>query len=263
MTVYKDTISPIRNESGSFMIRPSKLVAHRGYQAKYPENTALSLTRAIEAGAIFIELDVQFSADRLPIIYHDVDLLRVSGIDLPVFAANRADLLNQPAYEPARLGNQFIDEKISPLETVVDILAANPQVTAFVEIKDESIDHCGRETIIQSVMEILQPVKQQSVIMSFDYPLAIAARKAGWPLVAVVLKSWDDLQHPELALALPDYIYTNYKIIPDQYDLYNSPQLTGTRLVAYEVGTTTLGRTLLGRGVDMLETFEIEALLGA
>jgi glycerophosphoryl diester phosphodiesterase len=244
------------------MIHPSKLVAHRGYQAKYPENTALSLTKAIKAGAVFIELDVQFSADRLPIIYHDVDLLRVSGTDLSVFLADRADLLCQPAYEPARLGNKFIDEKISPLEILVDILVANPQVTAFVEIKDESVDHCGREAMIQSVMEILQPVKQQSVMMSFDYPLAIAAREAGWPMVGVVLKSWDDLQHPELALALPDYIYSDYNIIPDQYDLRNSPQLAAAQLVTYEVGTAALAQTLLGRGVDMLETFEIEVLLG-
>jgi hypothetical protein len=60
---------------------------------------------------------------------------------------------------------------------------------------------------------------------------------------------------------LPDYIYTDYKIIPTKYDLHNSPQLAKARLVAYEVGTAELGQALLARGVDMLETFEIEALL--
>jgi hypothetical protein len=82
-------------------------------------------------------------------------------------------------------------------------------------------------------------------------------------MVGVVLKSWDDLQHPELALALPDYIYSNYNIIPDLYDLRNSPQLAAAQLVTYEVGTAALAQTLLDRGVDMLETFEIEVLLGA
>ena len=245
------------------MINASQLVAHRGYQAKYPENTALSLTKAVEAGAVFIELDVQFSADQLPIIYHDIDLRRVSGTALSVFTADRANLLGQPAYEPARLGNQFITETISPLEALVDILMANPQVTAFVELKEESIAHCGRETIIQTAMAILQPVTQQAVIMSFDYPLATAAREAGWPQVGVVLKDWDDLQHPQLDLALPDYIYADYKIIPTTYDLHSSPQLAQARLVAYEVGTTELGQALLARGVDMLETFKIEALLSA
>ena len=99
------------------MIHPSKLVAHRGYQAKYPENTALSLIKAIEAGALFIELDVQFSGDRLPIIYHDTDLQRVSGQSGSVLTATRDELLSCPAYEPQRLGDTFKGEKISPLES--------------------------------------------------------------------------------------------------------------------------------------------------
>ena len=40
------------------MFHSKQLVAHRGYQAKYPENTVLSLNKAIGAGARFIELDV-------------------------------------------------------------------------------------------------------------------------------------------------------------------------------------------------------------
>ncbi|MBT6106400.1 MAG: glycerophosphodiester phosphodiesterase, partial [Porticoccaceae bacterium] len=95
------------------MIHPSKLVAHRGFQAKYPENTALSLIKAIEAGALFIELDVQFSGDQLPIIYHDSDLQRVSGQSGSVLSLSRAELLGCSAYEPQRLGDSFIAEKIS------------------------------------------------------------------------------------------------------------------------------------------------------
>ena len=56
------------------------LVAHRGLQSRFPENTLLALKKAIDSGAKYIELDVQFSADCLPIIYHDHDLQRVSGI---------------------------------------------------------------------------------------------------------------------------------------------------------------------------------------
>ena len=36
------------------------LVAHRGLQASYPENTALALNKAIAKGAQYIELDIQF-----------------------------------------------------------------------------------------------------------------------------------------------------------------------------------------------------------
>jgi len=242
------------------MIHPSKLVAHRGYQAKYPENTALSLTRAIEAGALFIELDIQFSRDQLPVIYHDTDLQRVSGRSGSVLTMSRAELLDCSAYEPQRLSDTFVGEKISPLEALVDILVANPEVTAFVELKEESIEHCGRALIIASVQEILQPVAERTVLMSFDYPLAIAARQAGWPQVGVVLQSWDDLSNAQVILARPDYIYTNYTNIPDDCDLTSIQALNDTVLVTYEVATQELGQQLLARHVDMLETFEIESM---
>ena len=245
------------------MIHPSKLVAHRGYQAQFPENTALSLNQAITAGALFIELDVQFSSDKLPIIYHDTDLQRVSGAPVQVFSTTRDKLLAYPACEPNRLGRAFENETIAPLETIVDILLANPQVTAFIEIKEESIEHCGRGLISTSVQEILQPVAAQTVIMSFDYPLAINARQAGWPLVGVVLKNWMDLSITDVVAAQPDYIFTDHNIIPTDCRLEQIGILSNARLVAYEVATPALANDLLRRGVDMLETFEIEAMLNA
>jgi len=245
------------------MIHPRKLVAHRGYQGQYPENTALSLNQAIAAGALFIELDVQFSSDKLPIIYHDTDLQRVSGAPVQVFSTTREKLLTYPACEPSRLGRAFENETISPLETIVDILLANPQVTAFIEIKEESIEHCGRELISTTVQQILQPVAAQTVIMSFDYPLAISARQAGWPMVGVVLKNWADLANTEVVTAQPNYIYTDHKIIPTDCRLEQEEILANALLVAYEVATPALANDLLRRGVDMLETFEIEAMLNA
>ncbi|MDE0746552.1 MAG: glycerophosphodiester phosphodiesterase family protein [Porticoccaceae bacterium] len=242
-------------------LNAEELVAHRGYRAKYPENTALSINKAIDAGALYVELDVQFSQDKLPIIYHDTTLSRVSGSDKSVFAFKRDELLVYPAYEPERLGDTFIAEKISPLESLVAILEANPDVKAFVELKDESIDHCGRELMLESVQQILQPVADRAVIMSFDYSLALGARKSGWPLVGLVLKQWDDLYLEEVKAAEPDFIYTDHLIIPPKCDLAAIEVLRDATLVAYEVGSQALGHSLLGRGVDMLETFEIEAML--
>ena len=237
------------------------LVAHRGYQAKYPENTQLSLTKAIQAGASFIELDVQFSADKLPVIYHDMSLQRVSGIQGLVNQTDREKLLSLPAYEPERLGDVFKDETLSPLEALTTLLQDNPHITAFVELKEESIEHCGREHILQSVTKILKPVATQSVIMSFDYQLAQMARQSNWPKVGLVLKNWSDLKSSEVIDSKPDFIYTNHLIIPPNCDLSNYSVLNDAQLVAYEVGDHKLAAALIGKGVDMLETFNIKELL--
>ncbi|RTR35209.1 glycerophosphodiester phosphodiesterase [Robertmurraya yapensis] len=47
------------------------IFAHRGYSAKYPENTMRAFREAEKAGADGIELDVQFSKDGEIVVIHD------------------------------------------------------------------------------------------------------------------------------------------------------------------------------------------------
>ena len=240
----------------------SQLVAHRGYRLKYPENTKLSLLKAIEAGAIFIELDVQFSRDKLPIIYHDCNLLRVSGKNKSVFNINRSSLITETASESERLGQTFQLETISPLEDLVSILTQNPAVTAFVELKDESISHCGREEMINKTAGILYEVAENTVIMSFDYQLCLKAREISWPQVGVVLERWSDLNCEIINQIEPDYIFVDQEMIPRDCDLKSCELLQKSNLVAYEIDDIQIGNNLLERGVDILETYEIGKFLG-
>ena len=240
----------------------SQLVAHRGYRFKYPENTKLSLLKAIEAGAIFIELDVQFSRDKLPIIYHDCNLLRVSGKNKSVFNINRSSLITETASESERLGQTFQLETISPLEDLVSILTQNPAVTAFVELKDESISHCGREEMIHKTAGILYEVAENTVIMSFDYQLCLKAREISWPQVGVVLDRWSDLNCEIINQIEPDYIFVDQEMIPRDCDLKSCELLQKSNLVAYEIDDIQIGNNLLERGVDILETYEIGKFLG-
>lgn len=233
------------------------LVAHRGLQARFPENTILGLNKAIEHGAKFIELDIQFSNDCLPIIYHDSDLQRVSGCSGKILDYSRQELLKLPAHEPQRLGNSFKSETIAPLEALVDILQQHPKVTAFVELKEESIAHCGRKTMLDSVLKILEPVQQQSVIISYDYRLVLMAKQRQWSKVGIVLKQWQDFNTEIVQNTTSDFIFVDYEKIPDEIaDI----KMTKAPLVAYEVGDKQLGKQLLNMGVTMLETFELEQL---
>ncbi len=59
-----------------------KNIAHRGFSGKYPENTKIAFTKAIELEADMIELDVTLSRDRVPVVIHDdmVDCIAYAGI---------------------------------------------------------------------------------------------------------------------------------------------------------------------------------------
>ncbi|MBQ9685091.1 MAG: glycerophosphodiester phosphodiesterase [Oscillospiraceae bacterium] len=48
-----------------------KILGHRGYSGKYPENTMLSFQKAIDAGADGIELDVHATKDGALVVIHD------------------------------------------------------------------------------------------------------------------------------------------------------------------------------------------------
>jgi glycerophosphoryl diester phosphodiesterase len=59
---------------------PLKTVAHRGFSENYPENTLLAFQKAIDAGADGIETDLRLSLDAQPVIFHDDDLERITGL---------------------------------------------------------------------------------------------------------------------------------------------------------------------------------------
>lgn len=55
------------------------LIAHRGYSAAAPENTLAAVRAAHQAGATWVELDVQLLGDGTPVIWHDGDVARCSN----------------------------------------------------------------------------------------------------------------------------------------------------------------------------------------
>jgi glycerophosphoryl diester phosphodiesterase len=55
------------------------VIAHRGASTEAPENTLLAFARALELGVDGIELDVQVTRDGVPVVFHDSNLIRLTG----------------------------------------------------------------------------------------------------------------------------------------------------------------------------------------
>ena len=56
-----------------------KIIAHRGYRAKYTENTMTAFKKAVQYGADGIELDVHLSRDGEIVVFHDEQFKRMAG----------------------------------------------------------------------------------------------------------------------------------------------------------------------------------------
>ncbi|MFX1559142.1 MAG: glycerophosphodiester phosphodiesterase [Promethearchaeota archaeon] len=69
------------------------IMAHRGESGNIPENTILALEAAVDIGVDVLESDIRFTKDNIPILYHDEDLVRITGKDEEVRKKKLDELL--------------------------------------------------------------------------------------------------------------------------------------------------------------------------
>lgn len=236
-----------------------RLVAHRGYQRHYPENTLLAHRQAVAAGARAIETDVLLSADLQPVLHHDLTLTRVSGHHGRVEARTLAELLQVPAHEPGRLGDRFVDTRITALAELVEWLETRPDVTAYIEIKREAIDFAGIDACYRAIADCLAPVAGQCVIMSFAHDIVAHAHDRGWGRCGLVLGHWRDHASTELMALRPEALFCDYRKVPARARLDDlEPEI-----VLYEIDRVELALEWFERGADRIETFAVGELLEA
>jgi len=68
------------------------VIAHRGSSADERENTLPAFEQAIRDGADYVELDVQASSDGVLVVFHDLDLDRLTPLRGPLRARSLAEL---------------------------------------------------------------------------------------------------------------------------------------------------------------------------
>jgi len=121
-----------------------RAIAHRGYSARYPENTLLAFEKAIEAGADYIETDIRLSRDGIIVCCHDANLERIAGDPRNIAEMNlnelRAISLPQGQHVPTlnELLNQSAGRARILLDIKIDARAILPQV--FRELRHAGVD---------------------------------------------------------------------------------------------------------------------------
>jgi glycerophosphoryl diester phosphodiesterase len=119
---------------------------HRGYCAKYPENTLVSFEAALELGVDAIEFDVWLTTDKVPVLMHDGNAKRTCGVDAELRNMTLAEVKAlEPAYR-VKFGDEFADKGIT-VPTLEELLILcrdkRPDIKLGVEIKEyteENVD---------------------------------------------------------------------------------------------------------------------------
>lgn len=119
---------------------------HRGFCAKYPENTMISFQAALELGVDAIEFDVWLTADKVPVVLHDGNCRRTCGKDVHVRDLPLSEVKKLRATYEEKFGDTFKgqDIEIPTLEELLVYCRENyPNIKLGVEIKEyteENVD---------------------------------------------------------------------------------------------------------------------------
>lgn len=187
--------------------------AHRGlHQSKKvsPENSMAAFKLAVEQN-YGIELDVQLTKDRIPVIFHDYNLQRICGMDLKLCDLTYKELEAYTLYKST--------ERIPTLKSVLDMV--NGRVPLIVEFKSGNSDI----SVCKESVKLLDRYKGVYCIESFN-PLILMWYKKNRPAIvrgqlsSNLIKD-EEKGHPVLLFILqnlmlnfltkPDFVAYNHK----------------------------------------------------
>ncbi|MFQ5757557.1 MAG: glycerophosphodiester phosphodiesterase family protein [Acidiferrobacterales bacterium] len=230
-----------------------QLVAHRGYPEHFPENTLLGIMAAIRAGARFVEVDIQLSADEIPVLLHDRTLQRVCGVKGVVHHMSFAELRRLHPSEYERFGYRFSQVRIPSLAEFRELLESHPGVTAFIELKRSSAEHFGPTVVLNRVMRELESVAQQVVIISFSFDVLLTARNQGVEHLGAIIHKWSQRKQAILREVRAGHVICEVGVLPR----WGKLRVPGAKLMVYEITDARLALRLAARGVNLIESFAI------
>ncbi|MBI1422497.1 MAG: glycerophosphodiester phosphodiesterase [Gammaproteobacteria bacterium] len=234
-----------------------KLVAHRGYTLHYPENTLLALRAAVDAGAHYLEFDIQLSKDKEPVLFHDRDLQRMCGQSGAVHDYTLAELKGFSVSQFEKFGYRFVGNPITTLQEAVMYLAEQPAVFAFVELKRLSLQTFGIDTVLDTVLPLLEPIQQRAIIISYSLEALRATRERSHYPIGAVFDDWRERKQLLIRTLQPEFLFTDIDLLPR----FGRLKHTQSQLAVYECTDPQQAVKVHRRGVDMVETFAIGEML--
>lgn len=247
----------IINSSNVSLANIPLLVAHRGYADKFPENSLLALAQAIDCGACLLEFDVQLTRDKVPILLHDDNLLRVSGVNKSIYDLDATDLGNYNLSEPDRFGLRYKNNQFSLLADVVDFMQSYPDIKILLEVKQESIDFFSIDEVLQIISSIVAPIMPQTVVICYNLALLQSAKANFGFSSGFIVSAWSDIESAALLDLGPEMVICNYKKIPQDYNQFRQ---NSWDWVLYEITDPLLALKYGNLGVKYIETMALESM---
>ncbi len=140
------------------------IAGHRGYPTRFPENTLLSFSEAINCSCDMLETDVRATRDGALVLMHDASALRTTGTDRNICDMTFAEVKKLYAGDPA------LGCRIPTLEDFLSLCAPHKDLLMDIEIKSD----LGKENakyILENIAKLCKEfgVCDRVMINSFDF----------------------------------------------------------------------------------------------
>lgn len=201
-------------------------IAHRGYHDLNKtiwENTLSAFSRAVENGYA-IECDLQYTADSVPVVFHDDDMQRLCGI--------KGDIRAKTAGELGLIAIGGTADKVPTLGQLLRLVKG--RVPIVLELKGRRGDDEG---FADAVLETLESYEGPIALMSFDHWLLkdLKALKAPYPvgLTAGGINEAEFAVHEEAMQLGLDFISYFYRDLPNSF--ITKQQSLGRAIITWTV----------------------------
>ena len=230
-------------------------IAHRGYTAKYPENTLIALDAARKSGAKYVEVDIQLSADRIPVLFHDRNLQRLCQQAGAIHDYTFNELENFYVTDSEKFADKYVDNKITSLQIFIDYLKKNPELNAFIELKRSMIEKFGEKCVLEILLPLFDGIKEQISFISYDQAILETIHNTTNYSTGIVVDEWSE--YDRNATWLSEWVFCAAEGLPkDNTELVIEP-----KIAVFEVGNIGLAKHLIAKGIVYLETFCIKEML--
>lgn len=149
-------------------------VAHRGGGHDAPENTIAAIRAASENGATGVELDLEFTADGVPILMHDETVDRTTNGSGPLNKLLFSELRKLDAAAKHRFSDRFRGEKVPTLQEAVEECIKH-QLTIYFDVKGHPDEAAAA---LKELFRKYPVLYNTSIVCSFEPKVIYRMRQA-------------------------------------------------------------------------------------
>ncbi|BCX48762.1 hypothetical protein HAHE_26700 [Haloferula helveola] len=223
--------------------RPTLVIAHRGASSEAPENTLAAVQAAIDAGADWVEIDVQEHRNGEIYVFHDKSFSRISGSESRLREASDEELADTDI--GSWFDKKFSDQRTPTLRQVLEL--CRDKIGVLIELKY----YGGEEKFEERVVSIVEAsgMSEQVMLMTFEQDGLKKIRKLHpeWPIGLLTTVNIGDLSQLDV-----DFLGIGQGALGTQ--LVRRAEKAGIDIYVWTVNEPIVMSSVISRGADGLIT---------